>query len=196
MIDKTRLIRELDAERFEQTESGVLFSALGAVGTGEYVHRKNEGAWVVDQNTMTVEYLTYLLNAGMNGAPAAITSWFMTLFGTGQLPSDEWTANSFAALNTENVNASEGYTSVDRPAFQLGTAADGIISNSANPTRFTFASADPQNPVQIGGIATLSSNNRGGSSGILVSASNLSTTREFTDGDTYDVIYRLRLQAA
>lgn len=159
---------------------------------GEYIHRKNGGAWTTDRNTVTIEWLNYLLETGhRNGTK--FTSWYMTLFGTGQTPSDDWTASSFASLNTENTSETEGYINSTRPQWSPGAASNGQFDNTSSPVTFTFATSDT---VTIGGIALLSDNTRGGSAGVLASATNLASSRDFQDGDTYEVVYRLRLFAA
>jgi len=175
-----------------QLNDGGILMPDGGVARGTYFASHNEGPWEPIFNSLTKEYLTYLLNSGMRGSPAALTSWYMTLFGVGQNPTDDWTAASFAALDAENESTAEGYVNPTRPVWTPGVAVDGLIANSADPVRFTFATASS---VNIGGIAILSSDVRGGSAGVLASAANLNNSRQFEDGDTYDVVYRLRLEA-
>lgn len=189
MIDRKLLLKELDAGRFEQTESGVLIPAVKAKPVGEYFGSHNGGPFEQFFNTMTNEFFTYVLNAALTGNDIPITQWYMTLFGIAQTPSEEWTAASFAALNTENTSTTEGYDSPTRPAFAVDEAVDAMASNSTVATRFTFATATD---VTIGGAAILSSDVRGGSNGVLASAANLPNSRTFENGDTYDLIYRLR----
>lgn len=192
MIDSRKLLKELEAGRFEKTEAGVFIPAVSGLATGEYQGSHNGGPFESFFNTMTEEFFTYALEAALGGG-TPLTQWYMTLYGTAQTPSDEWTAASFAALNTENVSTTEGYESSTRPAYTLDAAVNGMISNAGTPVRFTFAT---QSLVSIGGAAVLSSDVRGGSAGVLASAANLPSSRQFENGDTYDLIYRMRFVAA
>lgn len=182
----------IDRGHVEETESGILIPAVGALAVGEYTHRKNNEPWAVDYNKVTVEFINYMLEAGLrDGTQEA--NWYMTLFGTGETPDTEWTASSFASLDVENTDDSNGYTSATRPEWLPGASASGQVSNTDAPVSFSFATSGG---VTIGGIAILSSEVRGGSDGILASAANLSNSRLFEDGDTYDVTYRLRFVTA
>lgn len=181
----------IKAGDFERTGSGILVPGGELKGFGEYFHRKNSEAWALDTNVVTEQFVDYMLDVAINGA-VPISAWYMTLFGVGQTPTDQWTAATFAALGTENTNPAEGYVSATRPLWDTDGAMDGAVLNGNTATRFTFATTGS---ITLGGIALLSSNERGGSSGILASASSLNNSRLFEDGDTYDVIYRLRFQA-
>lgn len=191
-MSKVSVLDAIKAGDFERTESGVIVPNMEVKAYGDYFHRKNGGPWEVDSNTVTEEFINYMLEAAINGG-TPISSWYMTLFGVGQSPSEDWTASSFASLGTENTDPTEGYVSATRPLWDTDAAADGAVLNDTTATRFTFATTGS---ITIGGIALLSSDERGGSSGILASASKLNNSRLFEDGDTYDVIYRLRFQAA
>ena len=67
-----------------QLNDGGILMPDGGVARGTYFASHNEGPWEPIFNSLTKEYLTYLLNSGMRGSPAALTSWYMTLFGVGQ----------------------------------------------------------------------------------------------------------------
>lgn len=189
------ILDELNRGRCEQTEAGLLIPLAGVgdvLAIGEYTHRKNGGPWEIDWNTVTTEWLNYILETGMRGGTAQ-TAWYMALFGTGYTPTAGLTAATFAATAGENTSLTEGYTSATRPTFTMGAAATGQVNNTAAPVTFTFASATT---VDIGGIAIISENTRGGTTGVLASATQLSNARTFEDADTYEVTYRLRFTPA
>lgn len=186
------ILDELDRGRCEQTESGLLIPNAGVLAFGEYTHRQNGGPWEVDTNTVTTEWLNYMLETGMRGGVAQ-TSWYMALAAPGAVPAAGWTAAAFATTANENTSTTEGYTNATRPAFTMGAAATGQVNNTAAPVTFTFATATT---VDIGIIAIISDNVRGGTTGVLASATALSNTRTFEDADTYEVTYRLRFTPA
>lgn len=166
------------------------------VAVGEYIHRHNRGGvkgpWVTDRNVVTNEWFNHVLEVAFRSG-TQLASWYMTLYGAGFTPADSETAASFGASGAELTSETDGYTSVTRPAWSPDAASGGQLDNTGSVVTFTFASPDD---VDVVGIAILSDNTKGGSSGVLASATNLASTRTFLDADTYDVVYRIRLFAA
>jgi len=166
------------------------------VAVGEYFHRHNRagvnGPWVCDRNVVTNEWFNHILEVAFRSG-TQLTNWYMTLYGTGFTPADSETASSFGASGAELTSETDGYVNTTRPAWSPDAASGGQLDNTGSVVTFTFATPDDVNVV---GIAILSDNTKGGSSGKLASATNLASTRTFLDGDTYDVVYRIRLFAA
>lgn len=177
---------------FDTSKEGVILPTGGVGVAGTYFTRKNDEPIQIDHNTVTTQWLNHLLEVSFNNATRFIT-WYMTLIEPGNTVNETWTPGTIQSNNAENTSQTEGYNSSTRLEFQTGNASSGEMDNTANPTIFTINS---NSTVNIGGIAILSDNTRGGSSGILASITNLASTRQFQDGDTYEVAYRLRLFAA
>ena len=88
------------------------------------------------------------------------------------------------------------YSNATRPACTFGSAtlADpSVISNSASPAQFNINTTDT-----VGGAFLVSNNVKGGSTGILFSASDFQSPgdRNVSSGDTLNVTYTFSLDAA
>ena len=178
-------------EIFDVTSEGLYFPKQGVLASGEYHHSVNGGAITIDKNLITTEGLTHLLNVAM-GATAKPAGYYMALYASAVTPAANWTAASFAATAAEIVSLTEGFSEVTRPVWTPATAAAGVIDNFAGAARFTIVTASS---INVNGAALLSSNARGGTSGVLVSASRYAATRTMYNGETYDLGYCVTLSA-
>ncbi|MFZ4537184.1 hypothetical protein [Propionivibrio sp.] len=185
------LIRALHDEIYDVTDDGVYFPKQGVLASGEYRHTVNGGDLRIDKNLLTAEGLTHLLAVAM-GATAKPTGYYMALYAGAVSPAANWTAASFAATASEIVSLSEGFSEVTRPLWTPAAAAAGVIDNFVAAARFTITTASS---INVNGAALLSSNVRGGTSGVLVSASKYAATRTMYNGETYDLGYRVTLTA-
>lgn len=85
----------------------------------------------------------------------------------------------------------EGYTSPTRPVWTPpASTATASIDNMAAVAHLTMATAGT---INVTGAALLTNSTRGGTTGVLISASKYAATRVFQNGDTYDVGYRVSL---
>ena len=185
----SELLTSLQREQFDITSDGVFFPRQGIVAQGEYAHRVNGGEWTVDSNLVTTEGLTHLLNVAL-GATAKPAGYYLALYSGAISPAANWTAASFAATANEIVSMTEGYTSSTRPAWTPSAASAGTIDNMSAAASLTIATATVLN---VNGAALLTNSVRGGTLGVLVSASRYAATRTFQAGDIYEVGYRLAL---
>lgn len=190
MLTRDTIHEQIKQGNVEVSEGGILLPAVGGRAVGMYMGSHNEGPWENFFNAITLEFVDYMFQASINN-DTRFAQWYMTLFGPGVTPVEGWTAASFAALAVENDDPANGYVSTTRPAVSFDPSDQGLIANAANAVRFTFASTGPT--IEVGGVAIMSDAVRGGSAGIMASAANLNNTRQFEDGDTYDVIYGLRI---
>lgn len=176
---------------FEQTAEGILLPKMKALVRGKYRHRVNGGEWAEDHNLVTTEGLNYILNVVI-GATAKPAAWYVALFSGATAPAAGWTAASFAGVAAEIVSTTEGFSGANRPTYVPGVAAGGIVSNTASRASFTIATASSLN---VRGAAILSSQTRGSTSGVLLSAATFATPRVFANGDIFDCEYELDLTA-
>ena len=186
---RQELAAELRAERFDLTPEGVYFPRQSVLVAGEYFDRVNGGAWQRTPNLVVNEGMAHILNVAL-GATAKPAGYFLALFNGAATPQASWTAASFAATAGEVVSMSEGYTSPTRPAWTPGVAATNSIDNMAAVATVTIAATSQ---INVTGAAMLTSSVRGGTTGVLVSATRYAADRTFQNGDTYDIGYRLSL---
>jgi hypothetical protein len=76
-------------------------------------------------NTLTVEFMKYLLGAGLAGSPAAITTWYMGLKGTGS--ADPGYSATYA---TKGFTEITNYDEANRQTWQAQTPEDGTVGGS------------------------------------------------------------------
>ena len=186
---KTELVQALRDEIYDVTNDGLYFPKQGIIAQGEYWHTVNGQDLRIDKNLITAEGLTYILNVAL-GAVAKPAGYYMALYAGAVSPAANWTAASFAATAAEIVSLTEGFTEATRPEWTEAVATAGAIDNFATAARFTIATASS---INVNGAALLTSNVRGGTSGVLVSASRYAATRTMYDGETYDLGYRVTL---
>ena len=175
---------------FQVTDDGILFPRQGILAQGEYFGRVNGGIWEKEgDNLITTEGLAHILNVAL-GTTAKPAGYFLALFSGAAAPAANWTAAGFAATANEITSMSEGYTAATRPTWTPGTATAGSIDNLTTVASVTIATAASLN---VTGAALLTNSTRGGTGGVLVSASKYAAARTFQNNDTYDVGYRLNL---
>lgn len=175
---------------FQVTDDGILFPRQGILAQGEYFGRLNGGAWEKEgDNLITTEGLAHILNVAL-GATAKPAGYFLALFSGAAAPAANWTAAGFAATANEITSMSEGYTAATRPAWTPGTATANSIDNLTAVASVTIATAASLN---VTGAALLTNSTRGGTGGVLVSASKYAAARTFQNNDTYEIGYRLNL---
>ncbi len=184
------IAREIRAERYDLTPEGLYLPRLGAIAAGEYFGRVNGGAWEKEgDNLIVTEGFAHMLNVAF-GSTAKPAGYYLAIFSGNTNPAANWTAASFAAVASEIVSLTEGHTGATRPAWTTANTTTGSIDNMATVATLTIATASQLN---VTGAALLTSNQRGGTTGALVSASLYAAPRTFQNGDTYDLGYRLNL---
>ena len=186
---RNELALALDREQYDLTDEGVYFPRQGVLAAGEYFDRINGGEWQRTKNLIPTEGLAHILNVAM-GSTAKPAGYFLALFSGAAAPAANWTAASFAAAASEIVSLTEGYTNATRPAWTPTNTSTGSIDNMASVASVTIATSSQLN---VTGAAMLTNSSRGGTTGVLVSATKYAAPRIFQDGDTYEVGYRLSL---
>ena len=138
------------------------------------------------------EGLAHLLNVAMGGKAKA-SGYYLALFGGATAPAANWTAANFAAVASEIVSVTEGYTNATRPQWTPTDTTTNQIDNFTATASVTIATSSQLN---VTGAALLTNSTKGGTSGTLISATKYSAARTFQDGDVYDIGYRLSFTAA
>lgn len=186
---RKELSKSLHNEVYDVTEEGIYFPKQGIMAKGEYFHRVNDGDWSVDKNLLTTEGLAHMLNVAL-GTKQKSSGYYLALFSGSAAPANNWTAANFASVANEITSLSEGYTSPTRPEWIPKTTTTGSIDNMESVATVTIATSSSLN---VTGAAMLSNSTRGGTSGVLISASKYAAARTFQDGDKYDIGYRISL---
>lgn len=179
---------------YETTDDGqVLVPGTGVMLCGEYIHSVNGQDERIDKNLLTTQFLNYLLMVGLHTLPK-VGNWYLTLFAGAVVPATNWTAASFPSAASEITSATEGYSETNRAAFNASASSDNQISNlTGGKATFTIKTGSQ---LVVRGAALLSDQLKGSTAGILASASKFEKERTFLDGDTYELGYRLVLNAA
>lgn len=188
---KKELAKAIHNENFDVTESGLYFPTQSVGVKGEYFDRINDGEWMQTCNLITKEGLIDVLNTYFINSKAKQAGFYLALFSGATAPAANWTAANFATVANEITSLTEGYTSATRPQFVPTSATDQTyIDNLANTARLTIATSSQLN---VTGTALLTNSARGGTTGVLISATKYAAARTFQNGDTYDVGYRFAL---
>ncbi len=156
---------------------------------GEYFDRVNGGEWTLIPNLIVTEGLAHILNVSL-GSTAKPANYFLALFTGATAPAANWTASNFASVASEIVSLTEGYTSATRPQWSPTNTATGSIDNMTTVASVTIATATSLN---VTGAALLTNSTRGGTTGVLVSATKYASARTFQNGDIYEIGYRVSL---
>jgi hypothetical protein len=189
MTLRNELAAAIHKEQFDVSESGIYFPRQGVLARGEYFDRVNGGAWARTPNLIVTEGLAHILNVALGSTPKP-AGYFLALFSGAAAPAANWTAANFAAVASEIVSLTEGYTSPTRPAWTSANTNTGSIDNMAAVASVTIATAAQLN---VTGAAILTNNAKGGTTGALVSATKYAAARVFQNADVYDIGYRLSL---
>lgn len=120
-------------------------------------------------------------------------AWYIGLYGAAS--SNNPTANDTAALHPGFTEITP-YSNATRPAATFGTATTAdpsVIDNSGSPASFTINAT-----AVVGGAFLISDNTKGGTAGVLFSASDFGSPgdRSVANGDTLLVTYTFSLDAA
>jgi hypothetical protein len=120
-------------------------------------------------------------------------TWYIGLYGAGS--SNTPAAGDTAASHAGWTEVTD-YSQATRPhaSFAAATTADpSVITNSASPAAFSITGT-----TTVGGAFLISNNTKGGTTGVLFSASDFTSPvdRSVVNGDTLNVTYTFSLDAA
>jgi hypothetical protein len=173
---------------YEASEGGVLINK-SAMLRGTYSLFVNNEQVDEFHNLIPTEGIAFILDVAL-GDTAKAAGFYLAPFANGVNPAANWTAASFAATAGEITSQVEGYSEATRPEWAVTTSAAGVIGNLASKAAFSIVCTSTLN---ISGMALLTSNVRGGTSGALISASRYPSVRVVNNGDGFSVGYTVSL---
>lgn len=174
---------------YEETPEGLLIHrAIRARGV--YTHSVNGKDEQRDYNLIPAEGIEHILEVAL-GAGTQITSWYAAVFSGAVDPASSWTAANFTANASEITSNTEGYSDATRPAWTPDAPAAGVIGNLASKATFNIVCTTS---INISGAALLSSNVKGGTTGVLLSATRFASVRQVYNGDAFELGYEVELQ--
>lgn len=182
------LMKDALNETFDETKEGIFFPKHGFMLSGEYMDLVNGGEATFTKNLIPKEALIHVLNVAV-GSKAKPAGSYLALFNGATAPADNWTAANFAATSGEIVSLTEGYTNATRPQFIPSDSTDQkYIDNFSNVASVTIATTSQLN---VTGVALLTNNQRGGTTGVLLSVTKYPAARVFQNGDVFEIGYRI-----
>lgn len=174
---------------FVETDEGLIIRS-GIRARGKYTHDVNGEDVRVDYNLIPAEGMLFFLNVVL-GDTAKPSGLYLAPFSGAVSPAANWTAANFAANASEITSADEGYSNATRQAWVPdGPAVGGVIGNVNNPAVFNIVCTTS---INISGLAMLTSNVRGGTDGVLISASRFDSVRPVYNGDDFRAKYEVEL---
>ncbi len=183
------LLAAVSAKDYTNNEDGSITTGQGITAKGEYYDRINGGEWTRTENLIPTEGLAHILNVALGTTPKP-ASYHLALFSAAAQPAANWTAASFASTASEIVSMTEGYSAATRPTWTPANTATNSIDNMAAVAKVTMKTASS---LTVQGAAMLTNSSKGGTTGVLISASKYAAPRVFQDGDTYEIGYRISL---
>lgn len=181
----------LSNHQYDVTDDGILFPKAGAMASGEYFFDTDGERPGSSPNLIPSAALEYILDAALGGV-AAQSAWYLALYSGAYTPVPGLTAATFASAATEIVSATEGYSEVTRRPWNATAAVGGAKDNVTDRAAFSIKTASS---LTIRGAALISSSTKGGTSGILVSASRFTNDRVEYDGNVFNLGYRARVRS-
>lgn len=181
--------KELINGNFEVSPEGIVFPRQSVLATGEYLDWINGVFQGKSPNLVVDQGLMHMLNV-VFGATSKASTWYLALYSGAISPAANWTAANFASTATEITSNSEGYSDTTRREWVDNVAAANAIDNVGSEATFNIECASS---INVNGAALLSDNTKGGTSGVLASATRYGAQRTLYDGDVYKVGYRVTL---
>lgn len=168
-------------------------AAAGGVFRLECRDKDGNLKWTAESHNLVVNVGLQDMNSKYFLGSTYTATWYIGLYGAAA-------SNNPAASDTASSHAGwtevTPYSNATRPACTFGTATTAdpsVISNSLSPAQFNINATDT-----VGGAFLISNNVKGGSLGILFSASDFQSpgNRNVASGDTLNVTYTFSLDAA
>jgi hypothetical protein len=164
----------------------------GGVFTVECLDSQGNVKWTAKSPNLVVNVGLKDMNDKYFSGSSYTATWYIGLYGAGS-------SNNPAASDTAASHAGwtevTAYSQATRPqaTFAAATTADpSVITNSASPAAFSI-----NGTTVVGGAFLISNNTKGGTTGVLFSASDFTSPgdRSVVSGDTLNVTYTFSLDA-
>lgn len=177
----------------EKTLGSTAKASAGGVYRVECLDKDGNLKWSAESHNLVVDVGLQDMNNKYFTGTSYTAAWYLGLYGAGasNTPSGSDTMASHAGW-TEITP----YSNATRPAavFSSASLADpSVITNSGSPAQFNINAT-----AVVGGAFLVNDNTKGGSTGILFSASDFQAPgdRSVASGDTLNVTYTFSLDAA
>lgn len=165
----------------------------GGVFTARCIGPDGAVKWEVSKPNLVVNQGLQDMNTKYFTGATYTAAWYVGLYGA---------ASGNNPLATDTAASHPGFTEITpysnatRPAVTFGTATTAdpsVISNSGTPASFSINATNV-----VGGAFLISDNTKGGTAGVLFSASDFAAPgdRSVSSGDTLLVTYSFSLDAA
>lgn len=181
--------------KYEQTDEGIYFPSAKALVRGAYTHWVTglESEMATDHNLLPNEGLEHILDVVMLGS-SPVTDWYTALYANAYTPTSALTAANFTTTAGEITSGSEGYSEATRVLWSgdAVSGADQSVTNDATPAAFTIVTAST---LSVEGAALLSASGKGATTGTLISAGRFASTRTLSNGDTFNLKYKVDADA-
>lgn len=142
-----------------------------------------------EPNLVVDEGLNYTLDTAFSGGTAS-TNWYIGIFKNNYTPLAANVAATFPGVGVANEATTE-YSETTRPSWTEAGVTAKSITNSASPAVFTFVS-----DVSIYGAFLVSTNTKGGTTGVLAAASKFASVRSMLTTDKLNVTYTLNVSSS
>ena len=173
---------------YEVTDGGILVHNSAMI-RGVYYHSVNGDDEQADCNLLPSEGILSILETYFS-ATAKQAAFYLSLYTGNATPASTWTAANYDSNATESTSQTEGYTGTIRPTWTPGAAAANTIGNLASRASYTIAATTT---VTFYGAGLHSTQTRGSTSGVLVSATRFTAARTLNDTDTFELGYEVQL---
>lgn len=149
--------------------------------------------WVAESHNLVVNVGLQDMNSKYFTGSTYTATWYLGLYGAAASNNPAATDTASSHIGWTEVTA---YSNSTRPACTFGSATNAnpsVITNSLSPAQFNINATDT-----VGGAFLISNNVKGGSTGILFSASDFQSPgdRSVASGDTLNVTYTFSLTAS
>lgn len=168
-------------------------ASAGGVYRVECLDKDGNLKWSAESHNLVVDVGLQDMNTKYFTGTSYTAAWYLGLYGAGA-------ANTPSGSDTMALHAgwieTTPYSNATRPAAVFGAASSAdpsIITNSGSPAQFNINAT-----AVVGGAFLVNNNTKGGSTGILFSASDFQAPgdRSVASGDTLNVTYTFSLDAA
>jgi len=165
----------------------------GGVFTVQCFDKDGNLKWAEENHNLVVNQGLQDMNTKYFSGSGYTAVWYIGLYGSGATNSPAAGDTMASHIGWTEVTA---YSQATRPAVTFGTATTAdpsVITNSASPATFSI-----NGTTTVGGAFLTSNNTKGGTTGILFSASDFQSPgdRSVVNGDTLTVTYTFSLDAA
>ena len=165
----------------------------GGVFTVQCFDKDGNLKWAEENHNLVVNEGLQDMNTKYFSGSGYTAVWYIGLYGSGSTNNPAAGDTMASHIGWTEVTA---YSQATRPAVTFGTATTAdpsVITNSASPATFSI-----NGTTTVGGAFLTSNNTKGGTTGILFSASDFQSPgdRSVVNGDTLTVTYTFSLDAA